>query len=90
MWTCNATYWKLFNRVKSILKADTCMKCYDGTKPLYSETDAPGVGLRASLLLTKNGESCPRDKAPDNNILWPIVFANKSLSSTKKRYSNIE
>ena len=27
---------------------------------------------------------------PDNNILRPITFVSKSLSSTERRYSNIE
>ena len=49
-----------------------------------------GVGLGAGLLQTRNGTSCPRDMAPDNNILRPIAFASKSLSIREKRYSNIE
>ena len=36
-------------------------KSFDETKPLYLETDASGVGLRASLLQTRNYTSCPRD-----------------------------
>ena len=62
------------------------MKFYNETKPLYLETDASGVGLG----MTRNGTSCIRDTAPDNNILRPITFASKSLSSTEKRYNNIE
>ena len=90
-WTWNAAYQKLFHRVNPIIKADTCMKFYDETKPLYLETDTSGVGLGASLLLqTTNGTSCPRHTAPYSNILQPITFASKSLSSAEKRYSNIE
>ena len=66
------------------------MKFYDENKPLYLEKDAPGVGLSVSLLQTRNGISCPRDMAPDNNILQPIAFASKILPSVKKRYSNME
>ena len=66
------------------------MEFYDETKPLYLETNTSGVGLGAGLLQTRSGTSCPRDMAPDNNILRPSVFASKSLSSTEKRYSNIE
>ena len=47
-WTWNATYQKLFDRAKSIIKADAYMKFYKKTKLLYLETDASGVGLRAS------------------------------------------
>ena len=39
-------------KAKSIKKADTCMKYYDGTKPLYLETYISGVGLEASLIQT--------------------------------------
>ena len=66
------------------------MKFYDGTKPLYLETDASGAGLGAGLLQTRNGTNCLRDMALDNNILRAITFISRSLSSTDKRYSNIE
>ena len=54
-----------------------CMKFYDDTTPLYLETHAPGT-------------NCPKDTAPDNTILCPIVFVSKSLSGAERRYSNIE
>ena len=63
---------------------------YDKTKPLYLETEASEVGLGAGLLQTRNGTSCARDMAPDTNILRPIAFASKSLSSPQKRYSNMK
>ena len=68
-WTWNATYLKLFDKAKSIIKEDVYMKFYDKTQPLYLETEAFGVGLEAALLQTRNGTSCPRDKAPDNSTL---------------------
>ena len=34
-WTWNAAYKKMFNKARSIIKEDTCMKFYDETKPLY-------------------------------------------------------
>ena len=34
-WRQNANYQKLFNRVKLIIKEDTCMKLYNETKLLY-------------------------------------------------------
>ena len=88
--TWNATYQKLFNKTISIIKEDACMKFYAETQPLYPETDTSGVRLGASLLQTRSGTSCLRDKAPDNSIVKPIVFASKSLSNVKRRYSNIE
>ena len=42
-WEWNATYQKLFNKAKSIIKEDACMKFYDETQPLYLETDMSGV-----------------------------------------------
>ena len=66
------------------------MKFYDDTKPLYLETDISSVGLRASLLQTSEGMSCPKDEAPDNNMLRLTAFASKSLSLVERRYSNIE
>ena len=30
------------------------------------------------------------DKAPDNTVLCPILFTSKSLTNTKRKYSNIE
>ena len=68
-WTWNETYQKIFDRMKSIIKEDACMKFYNETKPLYIEIDASGVGLGPALLQTRNDTSCPRNEAPDNGIL---------------------
>ena len=59
-------------------------------QPIYLEADTYRVGLAAVLLQIRNGTSCSRDKAPDNNILTPTAFVSMSLSSKEKRYSNIE
>ena len=48
-WTWNASHQRLFDKVKSIMKEDACMKFYDDMKPLYMETDAVGVELGAIL-----------------------------------------
>ena len=34
--------------------------------------------------------NCRFDEVPDNATLCPIVYTNKSLSSIKQHYSNIE
>ena len=78
-WTWNATYWKLSVKAKSIIKEDACMEFYDETQPLYLETDASRVGLKAALVQTRNGRSYPRDKIPDNSIHRPIAFVSKGL-----------
>ena len=85
-WTWNATYQKMFNKTKSIIKEDRCMKFNFKTK----EMDASRVGLGPTLLQTRNSTSCPKDEAPDNSILRPIEFTSKSLARAEKRYSNIE
>ena len=54
------------------------MKLYDETKALFLETDASGIGLGTSLLQTRNGTTCPRATAPENNTLRPISFATKA------------
>ena len=43
-WTWNITYQRLFDKVKSITKEDTCIKLSE-MKQLYLEIDAFGVGL---------------------------------------------
>ena len=48
------------------------------------ETDVSGVGLGAALLQTKEGTSCPRDNAPEINILRWIAFMSKNVSSRMK------
>ena len=88
MW--NASYQQLFDRAKSLIKVEMCMKFYDDIKPLYLKTDASGIGLGAALLQLWDNMNCPKDIAPDNTILCPIAFASKSLTYAEWRYSNIE
>ena len=89
-WTWNATYQKILDRAKSIMKEDKCMKFYDETKPLYTETDMSGVGQGATLLQTRSNTSCPKDEVPDNSLFRPTAVASKSLTGVEKRYSNTE
>ena len=49
------------------------MKFYEEMKPLYLETDAWGVGLRAGLLQRREGMSCCGDNV------------SKSLLAAKKK-----
>ena len=48
-WTWNTSYQQLFNKEKSLIKTEMCIKFYDDTKPLYLETDASGNSLGATL-----------------------------------------
>ena len=89
-WTWKASYQQLFEKAKSLIKMEMCMKFYDGTKPLYLETDASGIGLGAVLLQIRDNMGCQKDTAPDSTILCPITFASKSLTGAEQRYSNIE
>ena len=90
VWTWNMSYQALYNKAKSLIKGDTCMKFYDETKPLYLETDASWIGIGTTLLQTRDDTTCPKDTAPDNTILRPITFASKNLTSAELSYCNIE
>ena len=83
-------YQQLFDKAKSIMKADVSMKFYDDAKPLYLETDASGVSLGAALLQLCYNTVCQKGIVLDNIALCPIAFANKSNTSVERRYSNIE
>ena len=89
-WTWNASYQQMFNKAKSLIKAEVCMKFYDNTKPLYLETDALGVSLGGALLQLCDNTACQKGMAPDNTNLHPIAFASKSLTGAEWRYSNIK
>ena len=45
IWTCNTSYQTLYDKAKSLMKDDVCMKFYNETKPPYLETDISGIGL---------------------------------------------
>ena len=45
------------------------MKFHDDSKPLYLETDASRVVLRAALLQTQEGTMYQKDTVPENTIL---------------------
>ena len=79
----------MFDKAEIIIK-DVYMKFYDETKPLYTETGASGVGLRAALLQTRSNTHCHRDEASDNSIFRPIAFINKTITRAEKSYNNIE
>ena len=82
-WRWNASYQQLFNKAKSLIKAEMCMKFYDDTKLLYLETDASSIGLGTALLQLRDNMNGPKDTAPDNTIPHPIAYA-------ERRYSNIK
>ena len=67
MW--NASYQSIYDKTKSLIKTNACMKFKDETKPLYLETDASGIGLSTTLLQTRDGMTCPKGSDPDNTIL---------------------
>ena len=49
-WTWDATYQKMFDKAKAIVKEDASLKLYEENKPLYVDRDVPQVGLGAALL----------------------------------------
>ena len=44
-WTLNKTYKELYDRTKTLIKKDACMKLCDEKEQLYLETDTSGVDL---------------------------------------------
>ena len=48
------------------------------------------VGLGISLLQVRDGVQVARNDAPNNTVLCPIAFANKSLINVDISYSNIK
>ena len=78
VWTWNTSYQALYNKTKLLIKMDICMKFCDETKPLYLETDASRIGLGTALLQTGDSMTCPKDTAPGNTILRPIMFQVKA------------
>ena len=83
LWTWNASYQDLFDKVKSLIKDDICMKFYDEITSLCLETDASRIGLGATLLQTRDRATCPRDIAPDKTIFRPITLPSKSPTSAE-------
>ena len=49
-WTWNMTYQDLYQKARTRVKRNICMKFYDAARPLYLETDASGIGLVVRLL----------------------------------------
>ena len=89
-WISDAVYQQQFEKAKTLIKGEMCMRFYNNNKPLYLKTDASGIGLGAALLQLRDNTSCQPHMALDNTILCPIAFASKSLMGTECRYSNIE
>ena len=58
-WMWNTSYQQLFNKAKSLIKVEMCMKFYDDTKLLYLETDASGISLGVALLQLRDNKNCP-------------------------------
>ena len=53
-WTWNRLYQNIYERIKSLVKEDMCMKYCSARKPFYLETDASWVGLGKALLQVKD------------------------------------
>ena len=66
------------------------MAFYNRKEQLYLETYAIGKGLQASLLRVRDRIKFIRNEPPNNATLWPIPFADKSLTNAEPHYSNIK
>ena len=76
MW--NVSYHDLYIKAKSLIQKDVYMKFHNGTKPLYFETDASGIGLGTALLQTRHGTTCSKDAAPEHTILSQLHLQVKA------------
>ena len=83
-WSWNNMYHGLYDKATNIIKQDAFMKFYDALKPLYLETDASSISLRAGLLQVRAGMNCGCDEVPDNTAVCPIALASNSLASTEQ------
>ena len=84
-WTWNASYQQLFDKAKSLIKAEMCMQFYDDTKLFYLEKDASDVGLGAALLQLRDNTNCPKDTAPDNTILMSKCICKQKLNRCQEK-----
>ena len=69
IWIWDTSYQQWFEKAKSLIKAEMCMKFYDDTKLLYLKTDASRIGLKTALLQLRDNTVCQKGMVPDNTIL---------------------
>ena len=89
-WTWNATYQKLFVKAKSRIREDVCMKCYDGTQPLYLGIDVSRIGLGSCSTTNQKQYKLPKRQSTRQQHPQTPAFAGKSLSNVERIYSNIQ
>ena len=74
-----------FERLKTLISTEACLKYYDTEAPTYLMVDASLQGLGAALLQP--------DKEQDGSYsqkIRPVAFASKALTSAQRNYANIE
>ena len=60
------------------------------TFAFYNEKElSSDASIEASLLQAMDRMQLPSNEAHNNAVLWPIVFARKSLTSTEAHYIRI-
>ena len=74
-------YQELYEKAKTIIKDDVCIKFYNKYEPLYLETDASGAKYGAGLL--QEFEVSTR-QAHDNIALYPMAFTRKCITSAEQ------
>ena len=60
-WTWNKSYQEIYEKIKSLVKEDPCMKYYNARKLLDLETYASVVVLGTALLQLRDNLSCGYD-----------------------------
>ena len=71
-------YQSLYDKVKTIVKRDACMKFYDMARTLYLDTNALGIGLGTGLVQVRDCMSCGHNEVPGNVILHLIAMLSNA------------
>ena len=90
MWTWDASYQQWFEKAKSLIKAEMCMKCYDDTKPLYLKTEHLELALGQHYYNWGKTHNLPNTHDTRQHNPLPYHICKQSLMHTECRYSNIE
>ena len=78
-WIWSQTQDKAFQHSKSLLQSSSLLVHYDEKKPLILSCDASPYGLGAVL-----------SHQMENNTEKPIAFTSRTLTTTEKKYSQLE
>ena len=77
-WTWDAAQEDAFRKTKELISSTPVLSYYDVTKPIIVSADSSSYGLGGVLL------------QEHDSVLKPIAFSSRTLTSSEKRYAQIE